>query len=75
MLTRLVPASRNIMMSSVRRGGNLGPADIPEGWVGSNIPFKIKNRWGLTARFILFCAPPFWFPFFVVRYHTMKSSG
>ncbi|KAL7641044.1 UNVERIFIED_CONTAM: hypothetical protein RMT77_008181 [Armadillidium vulgare] len=64
--SRAIVPVRNIMTSVVRRGNEGG---IP----GSNLPFQIKNRYRLTATFIVFFGSGFGLPFILVRHQLLKK--
>ncbi|KAL1509935.1 hypothetical protein ABEB36_004599 [Hypothenemus hampei] len=40
---------------------------------GENLPFSIRNRYKLTALFILFYGSGSSAPFFILRYHLLKD--
>ncbi|XP_015433824.1 PREDICTED: cytochrome c oxidase subunit 7C, mitochondrial-like [Dufourea novaeangliae] len=58
---------RRFVTSAVRRSG-----DQPEGYPGANLPFSIKNRYALTAKFIIFFGSGFAIPYLIVRHQLLK---
>ncbi|ROT66248.1 hypothetical protein C7M84_015754 [Penaeus vannamei] len=63
---RLSALSRNLMTSAVRRGADGG---VP----GGNLPFQIKNRFRLSAVFIVFFGSGLALPFVLVRHQLLKK--
>ncbi|CAN7977444.1 unnamed protein product [Ixodes persulcatus] len=70
-LARLALSARNFTTSAIRRSGH---DHHDEGGIpGSNLPFKINNRFGLTVKFALFFGSGFGLPFFAVRHQLLKQ--
>lgn len=71
-VARLALSARNFATSAIRRSGGHDHHD--EGGIpGSNLPFKIDNKFGLTIKFALFFSSGFALPFFAVRHQLLKQ--
>uniref|UniRef100_A0A6G4ZWA2 Cytochrome c oxidase subunit 7C, mitochondrial n=1 Tax=Rhipicephalus microplus TaxID=6941 RepID=A0A6G4ZWA2_RHIMP len=70
---RMALWSRKLSTSVIRRSDhdNHDTSGIP----GSNLPFKVNNKYGLTIKFALFFSIPFALPFYAVRFHLTKKSA
>ncbi|MPC15669.1 Cytochrome c oxidase subunit 7C, mitochondrial [Portunus trituberculatus] len=66
LMNRLAVASRGLMTSAIRRGGDGG---VP----GANLPFQIKNRFKLTVVFVAFFGSGMALPFVLVRHQLLKQ--
>ncbi|KAG7163662.1 Cytochrome c oxidase subunit 7C-like [Homarus americanus] len=63
---RFASASRSLMTSAIRRGGDGG---VP----GGNLPFQIQNRFRLTVLFVAFFGSGLALPFVLVRHQLLKK--
>ncbi|XP_077486035.1 cytochrome c oxidase subunit 7C, mitochondrial-like [Amblyomma americanum] len=72
-VARIVHFSRNFATSSLRRAGAHDDHDT-SGIPGSNLPFKINNKIGLTIKFAIFFSSGFAIPFFALRHHLLKEA-
>ncbi|KAH7938223.1 hypothetical protein HPB49_021757 [Dermacentor silvarum] len=70
---RIAILSRKFTTSVIRRSGH--DDHDTSGIPGSNLPFNINNRYGLTIKFALFFGIPFAVPFYAVRFHLTKKTG
>jgi len=68
-LQRLATGIRQLSTSAVRRAGVADYGGIPM----ANWPFSVKNRFAVTAGFILFCGSGFAVPFVMVRHQLLKK--
>uniref|UniRef100_A0A0K2SXE5 Cytochrome c oxidase subunit 7C, mitochondrial n=1 Tax=Lepeophtheirus salmonis TaxID=72036 RepID=A0A0K2SXE5_LEPSM len=64
-LARTLNAARKFSTTALRREGGCVPP-------GDNLPFKIENRYALTAKFILFFGSAFSLPFVAVKLQLSK---
>ncbi|XP_012254142.2 cytochrome c oxidase subunit 7C, mitochondrial-like [Athalia rosae] len=60
---------RNFMTSAIRRSGDDNHGGVP----GANLPFDIRNRYKLTAYFILYFGSGIAIPYLIVRHQLLKS--
>uniref|UniRef100_A0A6M2E0X0 Cytochrome c oxidase subunit 7C, mitochondrial n=1 Tax=Amblyomma tuberculatum TaxID=48802 RepID=A0A6M2E0X0_9ACAR len=70
-ITRLAASARNFTTSAIRRSGH--DDHDTSGIPGSNLPFKIDNKYGLTIKFALFFGSAFAVPFFAIRHQLLKQ--
>ncbi|KAH7952176.1 cytochrome c oxidase subunit 7C, mitochondrial-like [Rhipicephalus sanguineus] len=70
-VSRLAVVARNFTTSAIRRSGH--DDHDTSGIPGSNLPFKINNKYGLTIKFALFFGSGFAVPFFAVRHQLLKQ--
>uniref|UniRef100_A0A131XC24 Cytochrome c oxidase subunit 7C, mitochondrial n=1 Tax=Hyalomma excavatum TaxID=257692 RepID=A0A131XC24_9ACAR len=70
-VSRLAVVARNFTTSAIRRSGH--DDHDTSGIPGSNLPFKINNKYGLTIKFALFFGSAFAVPFFAVRHQLLKQ--
>ncbi|CAB3364545.1 cytochrome c oxidase subunit 7C, mitochondrial-like [Cloeon dipterum] len=66
--SRLSQVARTFTTSAIRRGGD-HHVTMP----GDNLPFQIKNRYRLTALFIVFFGSGLAAPFLILRHQLLKK--
>ncbi|XP_075550667.1 cytochrome c oxidase subunit 7C, mitochondrial-like [Dermacentor variabilis] len=72
-VARMALFSRKFTTSAIRKSAH--DDHDTSGIPGSNLPFKIDNRFGLTIKFALFFGIAFAIPFYAVRFHLTKKTG